>query len=887
MTLATGSRLGPYEILAPLGAGGMGEVYRARDTRLERTVAIKVLPTDLSTSPEIRQRFEREAKTISQLSHPHICALYDVGHQDGTDYLVMEYLEGETLADRLGRGTLSVEQTLRFGTEIADALGRAHRQGIVHRDLKPGNVMLTKSGVKLLDFGLAKAMQAPGAPSGLTSFPTMAGSPALTQEGTILGTYQYMAPEQLEGKESDARTDIFALGCVLYEMATGKKAFSGGSQASLIGAVLHSEPPAISTIVPTAPPTLERVVRRCLAKDPDDRWQSAQDVAAELRWIAAESSSSGIHPAPGLAPPPRRGRAWLPWAVAAIAVLAAGAWALFGARGTSGDTQVLRAALLPPKGMTGLGPISLSRDGRRVAFAATGADGNRVLCVRALDAAEPQILPGTEGALYPFWSPDGRSVGFFTATKMKRIDLAGGPPRDLANVSDPRGGTWSPEGVIVFGPNAGSALFRVAPGGGEATPVTRLDAGRQETSHRWPHFLPDGRRFVYMNRSPSPKDRLILEIGSIDGKERVRLVEADTSAVYARGRLFFLRGTTLTAQNFDAGSLRLSGEPAAVLDGVWRDPATDGMAAFSVSPDGTIAYRAGGFVANQLTWFDRQGRPQGTIGPVGSYASPSLSPDARLLATDSQEADLNTAWMIVLDTSVGSSRRLTFGNFNDTTAVWSPDGSRIAFSSDRKGPFDIYVKDASGASEAQPLVETPHWKYAESWSPDGGTLAFRQIDPKTRGDIWLLPMRGDRKPSPLIQTPADERNAAFSPDGRFIAYGSDESGREEVYVQAVPASGAKWQMSSGGGSAPAWRSDGKELFFVGVGRTVMAVPITRDGERLQPGPPRLLFTSPSPLITAQGRDFTVSPDGERFLICHSAIADVASPIVVAVNAPVP
>ena len=886
MTLASGSRLGPYEIVAPIGAGGMGEVYKARDTRLERTVAVKVLPSHLSENAEVRQRFEREAKTISQLSHPHICALYDVGHQDGTDYLVMEYLEGETLADRLGRGALTVEQALRYGTEIADALGRAHRQAIVHRDLKPGNVMLTRSGVKLLDFGLAKAMEAPGPLSGLTSFPTMAGSPALTQEGTILGTYQYMAPEQLEGKETDARTDIFALGCVLYEMATGKKAFSGGSQASLIGAVLHSEPPAISTIVPMAPPALERVVRRCLAKDPDDRWQSAQDVAAELRWINAESSA--VHPvASALTHPPRRRRERLPWVVAALAVLAAGAWALWGARGKAGDVQVLRAALLPPKGMTGVGPIALSSDGRRVAFVATGADGHHVLCVRAMDAVEPQILSGTEGALYPFWSPDGRSIGFFTSTKMKRIDLAGGPPRDLANVSDPRGGTWSPEGVIVFGPNAGSALFRINPGGGEATPVTRLDPGRQETSHRWPHFLPDGQRFVYMNRSPSPKDRLVLEIGSIDGKERVRLVEADTSAVYAVGRLFFLRGTTLLAQDFDARSLRLSGEPAAVLDAVWRNPATDGMTAFSVSPDGTIAYRAGGFVANQLTWFDRQGRPQGTVGPIGSYASPSLSPDARLIATDAQEPTQNTSWMIVLDTSPGTSRRFTFGSFNDTSAAWSPDGSRLAFSSDRKGPFDLYVKDVSGSREAEPLVETPFWKYAESWSPDGGTLAYREIDPKTRGDIWLLPMRGDRKPSPLIQTSADERNASFSPDGRFVAYGSDESGREEVYIQTIPPSGAKWQASSGGGSAPAWRRDGKELFFVGVGQTVMSVPITREGGRLQPGPPRLLFNSPSPMISAQGRDFAVSPDGERFLIVHSAAADAASPIVIAVNAPLP
>ena len=885
MTLVAGMKLGPYEIQAPLGAGGMGEVYRARDTRLDRTVAIKVLSQHLSSSPEVRQRFEREAKTISQLSHPHICALYDVGHQDGTDYLVMEYLEGETLSDRLAKGPLPVGQVLRYGVEIADALDKAHRQGIVHRDLKPANVMLTKSGVKLLDFGLAKAMASPMQQSGLTSLPTVMGTGQnLTQAGTILGTFQYMAPEQLEGKEADSRSDIFAFGAVLYEMAAGKKAFPGTNQASLIAAILERDPPPISSIQPMTPPALDRVVKTCLAKDPDERMQSAHDVGAELRWIG-EGSAAGLAP-PAVVTARRSQRERLGWVVAALAVLAAAVWTLFGSREKPSAVQTLRVSLLPPEGTISSGPFALSPDGRRVAFV-TLKEGKRVLCVRSLDSLQVQILAGTDDALYPFWSPDGRSLGFFTQTKMKRIELAGGPPRDLASVADSRGGTWSPAGVIVFGPDPGSGLYRVSATGGEATPVTRLDPKRQETSHRWPSFLPDGRRFLYLNRSPSPTDRLRVEAGSIDGTEKVRVVEADTSGMYAGGRLFFVRGTTLMAQNFDPAHLKLSREPAPVLEEVWRDLQTDGLTAFSVSPNGTLAYRAGGYVKNQLTWLDREGRPLRSIGPLASYASPAISPDGRRIAMDSTDLGSAVSSMRLMDEATGSTSRFTFGSWNDTSAVWSPDGTQIAFGSDRKGPFDLYVKDVSGSGEATPLVETPYWKYPESWSPDGQFIAYRQIDPRTRGDIWLLPLRGERKPVALLQTSADERNAAFSPDGRFLAYGSDESGHEEVYVQAFPASGAKWQISSAGGSAPMWRKDGKELFFGTPDRRLMAVPIAIRGSSLEPGAPRALFSSPAPLLSAWGRDFTVSSDGQRFLVVTSAVQDVASPITLVMEAALP
>ena len=875
MTLSAGSRLGPYEILSPLGAGGMGEVYKARDTRLERTVAVKVLPSHMSASPEVRQRFEREAKMISQLSHPHICALYDVGREGETEYLVMEYLEGETLSDRLLKGPMSLEQTLKHGIEIADALDKAHRQGIVHRDLKPGNVMLTKAGVKLLDFGLAKAMAPPQQQSGMTSLPTLMGTGQnLTEAGTILGTFQYMAPEQLEGKEADARTDIFAFGCVLYEMATGKKAFAGASQASLIAAILEREPPPMSSLQPTTPQALDRVVKTCLAKDPDERMQSAHDLAAELRWIG-EGSAAGVA-SPVAVTTRRSRRGGLGWIVAALTVLAAGV-SILSSRGGSVPTETLRVSLLPPVGTISSGPLALSADGRQVAFV-TLKEGQRVLCVRSLGALDAKILPGTENAQHPFWSPDGLSVGFFTHTKMKRIELAGGPPRDLADVSDPRGGTWSPAGVIVFGPDAGSGLYQVSATGGSVTPVTHLDSKRQETSHRWPAFLPDGQHFIYLDRAPSPPERLRIEIGSLDGKTKAHVLEAESSGVFSRGRLYFVRQTTLMSQPFDPVLLRLSGEPSAVLEGVWRDLQTDGLVSFSVASNGTIAYRAGGFVTNQLSWFDREGRLLRSIGPKGSYASPAVSPDGRRIVVDITENGSSTGALELIEESSGSVSRFTFGNVNTTSGVWSPDGSRIAYGSDQKGPFDIYVKSTSGAAEAAPLVESPFWKYPESWSADGRLLEYRQVDPQTRSDIWILPLDGKSKPFVFLKTPAEESHASFSPDGRFIAYGSDESGRSEVYVQTFPATGAKWQLSSDGGMSPMWRRDGKELYFATPDGHVMAVPVALRGVSLEAGAPQALFASPAPSMTTWGSNLVVSADGQRFLIVTSPIQEVASPI---------
>jgi len=631
MTLTTGSRLGPYEILTLIGAGGMGEVYKARDTRLDRMVAIKVLPSRLSLSQEARLRFDREAKAVSSLNHPHICTLHDVGQQEGVEFLVMEYLEGETLAARLEKGPLALDQVLRTAIEIASALDKAHRQGLIHRDLKPDNVMITKSGAKLLDFGLAKLQ---GLESGSTA---AAGVSALategrnlTAEGTILGTFAYMAPEQLEGKEADARTDLFALGVLIHEMATGNRAFQGKSQASLISAIMSFDPQPISAVQPMSPPALDRLVKICIAKDPDERWQTAHDVMLQLTFIAeggAQATSSASLAA-------RRGRETLGWIVAGVLLLAGlAAIAVYSPQSTP-DVRVIRLSVSPPEGST-VESISLSPDGRRLAFVAMGPDGRTLLWLRPLDSYAAQPLVGTEGAAWPFWSPDNRSLGFFAEGKLKRIDAAGSLLQTLCDASDdPRGGTWNQDGIILFSPNFGSPLHQVSAGGGTSTPVTALDASQAETSHRWPSFLPDGRHFIYLMRSAQPDHRGIY-VGSLDSKDARRLVSVESSAAYAApGYLLFVRERTLMAQPFDATRFQISGDSFPVAEGVgsFGESGPTGYAPFSASGTGVLAHGSVAARMTQLVWFDRTGQLLGPIGPPGMYTEPALSPDGQRVA---------------------------------------------------------------------------------------------------------------------------------------------------------------------------------------------------------------------------------------------------------------
>ena len=641
MTLAAGTKLGPYEIVAPLGAGGMGEVYRARDTRLDRSVAIKVLPTHLSSDPEAKQRFDREARAISSLNHPNICTLHDVGHQAGIDYLVMELLEGETLADRLMKGPLPVEQVLRYGIEICEGLERAHKSGVVHRDLKPGNVMLTKSGAKLMDFGLAKAATPATPPSsGLTAtLMPPGGSQPLTARGTVVGTFQYMSPEQVEGKDADPRSDIFALGAVLYEMATGKRAFAGKTAASVVAAILASEPQPISVVRPMSPPALDRVVKTCLAKDPDERFETVHDVKLQLRWIAEGGESSATQA--GVSVPVaahRKNRERILWAASAL-LLAACVWLLvihFGQ--TKTERQAIHVYIPAPEKSTFAfagdltGPLVISPDGTRLVFAARDADGKQMLWIRPLQAAASQPLDGTDGATYPFWSADSRYIGFFAEGKLKKIEARGGPAQALCDAVDGRGGTWNHQDTIVFAPTYAGPLYRVSAQGGTPMQVTELDPAG-ETSHRWPEFLPDGRHFLYFARNVAAEVASTY-VGSTDRKERKQLLRNRSNLVYAPPwYLLFVRETTLMAQPFDARDLSLHGDASPLADGVLANLPYS-RAIVSVSKNGVLAYAGTGDAVqvSRLRWLDRAGKQLGLVGDPGGYSTPHLSPGGRKLA---------------------------------------------------------------------------------------------------------------------------------------------------------------------------------------------------------------------------------------------------------------
>jgi eukaryotic-like serine/threonine-protein kinase len=878
MSISPGARLGPYEIVAAIGAGGMGEVYRARDTRLERMVAVKVLPDHLSSSEELRQRFEREAKTISQLSHPHICALYDVGNQDGVEYLVMELLEGETLSDRLLRGLLPLEQSLRYGIEIADALDRAHRGGIVHRDLKPGNVMLTKSGVKLLDFGLAKLhVTSATATSGLTSLPTVTPeSQPLTSRGTILGTFQYMAPEQLEGSEADARSDIFAFGCVLYEMATGNKAFSGKNQASLIGAIMHSEPPPISSLQPMTPPALDRVVKTCLAKDADERFQTAHDVRLQLQWIAEGGSAAGL-PAPLVAR--RKSRERLAWAVAAAAILAAALLGIGYLRRAPARPHAVRFEVSTPEGVSVVDFPRVSPDGRYLAFNATDSAGRSRLWLRPLNALAAQPLAGTEGTTRPFWSPDSRFLGFFAEGTLKKIEVTGGPPQKICDSATGADGSWSPEGVILFDGRSQDPIYRVAAAGGTPAVAVVADAGRKEALVAWPEFLPDGRHFLYMAQGQKPEDHMY-RVGALDSKESKPLAAAQSLVTYAPpGHILFVRENTLVAQPFDAKALKTTGEPVPLAEHIGT--VSTGLARFSVSRNGVLVYRTGES-ASRLLWVDRGGRELSTIGDPADYSDTLLSPTADRLALVLTDPRVGKSDIWIRDLAREVSSRFTFDSADDVSPLWSPDGKTIVFSSNRGGQFDLFAKSVGGGGQEEVLVRNDELKFAHSWSQDGRYIAFQSRGKKTGWDIWILPTFGDRKPTLFLQTSFNELRPAFSPDGRWLAYQSNESGRGEIYVQAFPGPGGKWQVSTAGGVEPAWRADGKEIYYGAPEQKLMAVDI-KVGESFQAGVPHPLFQARVQPITNVRNHYLATGDGQRFLLLAPLGREFLVPTTVVLN----
>jgi serine/threonine protein kinase/Tol biopolymer transport system component len=901
MALASGTRLGPYQIESPLGAGGMGEVYRARDTRLERTVAVKVLNAHLVASTELRSRFEREAKVISQLQHPHICVLHDVGNEGPIDYLVMEFLQGESLAERLRKGPLPPEQVLTIAIEIADALEKAHRAGVVHRDLKPGNVMLTKSGAKLLDFGLAKplgATVASGTGSGSASvlaaaltqsMPSPSPSTPLSTAGAVIGTVQYMSPEQIQGIEADARSDIFSFGVMLFEMVTGKRTFEGKTQASIVGQILAVDPPSVSTLRPQTPSGLDRVIRLCLDKDPDERIQTAHDLKLQLQAIAEAPATTRHEP---VAAPARR--TWLPWAAAAVLAIAAIVLALAYVQSLRAPQVSIHSYILPPEKMTfrltgnDAGPPALSPDGSRIAFAAKNADGKQMLWVRPLNSPVAQPMSGTEGAIYPFWSADSRYVGFFAAGKLNKLDASGGPPQALCDAAPGRGGSWSSTGTIVFAPDTTSGLYRVDGAGGTRVAVTTLDAG--ESSHRWPDFLPDGKHFLYFAHGTTPADSGIY-LAALDSKERKLLLRNDSNAIYAAPEyLLFVRDNTLMAQRFSPRSLALEGEAKPLSDHVavntdtWRSILT-------ASANGELIYQhgaAGG--GSQLVWYDASGKAGELVLPeTADYYEPTLSPDASKLAFALEDKGTGDIW--VVDLVRHTRTRITFGPQYSDFPVWWPDGKSIVFGYGTSNSGDsLYRQNADGTGSKEKLMETPGITALPfSVSPDGRYVAYMRRDPKSSSgiDIWALPAlpdkSGDQKPFPVVATNFTDVSPAFSPDGKWLAYGNDETGRQEVYIQPFPGGAGRWQVSTTGGSRPNWRKDGKELFFFSTDQQMMAVDVGKKGDGIQLGTPHALFKATA--VSNASGPYTVSADGKKFVMNTLLPQSTSEPLTLITNWP--
>jgi eukaryotic-like serine/threonine-protein kinase len=873
--LTRGMRLGVFDIESVVGAGGMGEVYKARDTRLDRHVAIKVLSPDAATDPRGRARFAHEARVIARLSHPRICALHEMGHQDGVDFLVMEYLEGETLAARLRKGPMPLTHALRTAVEIAEALAAAHAQGIVHRDLKPSNVMLTAVGAKLLDFGLARLR----APAGSGPSPASRAFPSShTGPGLIAGTLPYMAPEQLEGSEVDARADIFAFGAVLYEMIAGRKAFEGTNQASVISAILSSHPTAVAVLQPRTPPALDQVIENCLAKDRNDRWASAHDVQLQLGWIAAHLSAVTV--ATGVAQNRRRELlAWTIAAMAGLAIVVLGAWSL---RRPTLDVRTHVSSALPPTGVslqTDEAP-AISPDGSRLLFVGHDATGKQLLYTLALDVASPaQPLAHTDGASLPFWSPDSQSVGFFGQGKLKTVDIETGQIRTLAEAGAARGGTWNRDDVILFAPRAGTGLYRISAAGGQPTPV------KVDTAGTWfPSFLPDGRHFLFFMAAPTQPENAGVFVASLDSSTARRLVTARSRAVHAPGHLLFWREGALVAQAFDETALEVHGNPVAVANAVGLNPLTN-QGLFSASDTGTLVFFAGAVGESELVWVDRAGRRIGEIGPTGVFNSVSLSPDATSVVYDQAEPRYRTFDLWRLDFAHGVPSRLTFHPSHDIFPLWSPDGTRIAFGSLREPPPQLYELHANSAGTEKLLLKTNVPKTPSGWSSDGRLLFYDSINPETGGDIWVLPLVGTPEPYPVVRTAADEHYGTLSPDGRWLAYISNETGAYEVYVESFPATGFKRQVSAQGGFEPHWRRDGKELFYMAPNRMLMAVGVKSNPTTLEVSPPKALFATRIKWmeIQAVAHHYAAAPDGQRFLISSATDEAQSLPVTIVLN----
>jgi Tol biopolymer transport system component len=880
MSLASGTKLGPCEVVSPAGAGGMGEVYRAIDTRLDRTVAIKILPAHLSEKPAALERFQREARAISQLSHANICQLYDLGQQDGIHYIVMEFLEGETLGARLAKGRLPLELVLRYGAEVAEGLEQAHRMGVVHRDLKPGNIMITRTGAKLLDFGLAKtAAPLMSQSSGLSATMTSANlAQPLTAEGTVIGTYQYMSPEQIEGREADARSDIFSFGAVLYEMATGRRAFEGKSQVTVASAILEKDPEPISAHQPLAPPTLQHVVQGALMKDPDSRWQSAADIARQLRWISSVDSTSGAGRI-ALPHPKWRERAW--WGAALATLLGLLLYFAFFARP---QARVVRASITAPLGTAFdfmgdfSGPPVLSPDGTRVAFAARAPKERNSIWVRRLDSATAEKLPGTEGAFGLFWAADGRSIGFFSDSKLRKIAVSGGPVTVLADAPNARGGAWNRDNVIVYAPDYRDSLWKINASGGTAERLTKLDFSKHST-HRWPAFLPDNRHFLFFatNHAGGRREDNGIYLGSLDSDASHLVLATDGAGLYSNGYLLYHQQNALLAQKFDPARATISGEPVTLANDVQHDGGTF-RTVFTVSENGLLLYEPGmenGIGDTDALWLDRSGKIIGHLGERAGYRGGTLSPDGKKFAV-SMGNPKSDIW--VLDLEHGTRTRLTFDDASHLMPSWSADAQRVAYMAQFGATYmagtSLHARLASGGGQDESLVSLKNGADSlpisltwPQWSPDGRYLAFMQQSGPVGSSVWAVPTSGEAKPQLLVKPESSMGKITFfriSPDGRWLAYSSSDGGAEEIYVTRFPESNGRWQISRDGGTFPVWRRDGKEIYYISLDSHLTAVSVNpRQGE-FEVNKAQKLFEVRN--VFPLGAPFDVMPDGQRFLV---------------------
>jgi Tol biopolymer transport system component len=830
-------KLGPYEIQSPLGAGGMGEVYRAKDTRLERTVAVKILPSHLSDNADARQRFDREARAISSLNHPNICTLHDVGHQDGIDFLVMEFLEGETLADRLLKGALPTELVLKYGIEICEGLERAHKSGVVHRDLKPGNVMLTKTGAKLMDFGLAKA--APAGPAPASSLTMTSAEQPLTAQGTIVGTFQYMSPEQTEGKDADARSDIFAMGALLYEMVTGKRAFTGKSQASIVAAILASEPPAISTVQPMTPPALAQVVKTCLAKDPEERFQTVHDLKLQLKWIAEASSSQLAAPAQVRARRVVQKRTLVVAAAVGWALAIAALAVYLASRSQLDDAhRPLTASWLAPPDteftIASGGAPALSPDGLQLAFL-TGIAPDTKLWVREVTTGTSRPVEGAERPTFPFWSPDSKYIGFFSMGKLKKVASAGGPVQVLCDAPEGRGGSWSSRGVIIFTPNIFESLYKVPEGGGTPEKITAAEAG---WTHRNPYFLPDGDHFLFIARNTGGASPVgALYSASLSGEKPRQILERASNVQYSDGYLLYLRETVLVAQHFDLKSLQLSGDAKPVADKLdyWNARDLVGFAA----AHGTLVFRHGSLQKTQPVWVDSNGKDLSQFGEPGLYSSPKPSRDGSIVGLVRTDPDTGKGDIWVADSKRNTMSRSTFADGTNPQYAFSPDANRIAVTTaNGMTSAGMWIQPTSGSGNKEKLETPPASSTVASWSADGRYVFLNMQNNATRFDIYYVDLNGDRKLTAFLNSPANENAAVLSPNGKWLAYDSDESGRMEIYVTAFPGPGGKWQVSNGGGTLASWSADAKHLYYHS-GDKLMSVAI-QNAETFEFGAPTQL-----------------------------------------------